>query len=208
MEPLFVCPPPESLTAIPTQACPERFDQIVRFGFQRKQATPSFTPTTILLEATWTALMAETDDTKLVLSPLIPNVVIPPGEVLKEGGNDNTTINGIPKLAGRGFAAVTAQLQDVEMAVRAALRALASESALQPGFTNLWMYMFNRYGQIIAALESTTNPGIDVYNVMVGDTGTEGLNKSNVNNLSFDLAPGWSDNVVLYKPTAFNPLNL
>jgi len=206
MEPLFTCPPSESLETIPDQECPEVFDQIIRFGYQRIQDTPSFTATTIITAAPWSPLLTATDDTKMVLTPLVPNVVIPTGEILKEGGNDNTTINGIPRLSGRGFVPVTAQLENIERAVRAALRKLASESALQPGFTNLWMYMFNRFGQIIANEDGS---GIYVYNVMVGDTGTEGFNKQNKNNLSFDLAPGWSDKVRIFTPTApFNPLNL
>lgn len=205
MDALFTCPPPAALADIPAQDCPERFDQIVRLFFQRKQSVPSFTEATILLEATWTPLLTAVDDTKVIKSPLIPNIVIPTGEIIKEGGNDNTTINGIPKLGGRSFVAVTAQLQDVEAAVRSALRALASESALQPGFTNLGFFMVNRFNQIIAKSDGDS---IDVYNVMVGDVGTEGLNKSNVANLSFDLAPGWSDDVAIFTPTDFQPINL
>jgi hypothetical protein len=207
-EALFACPPPTALATIPAQTCPERFDQIVKFYFQRVQATPSFTTATILLQATWTPLLTAVDSTKVVKSPLVPNVVIPVGEVLKEGGNDNTTINGIPRLAGRGFVAVTANLQDAEAAVRTAIRALAAESALQPGYTNLWVYPVNRFGQILGVLNGSNVEGIKVYNLYVGDTGTEGLNKSNINNLTFDLEPGWSDNVKLYTPTAFNMLNL
>jgi hypothetical protein len=207
MNPLFVCPPPTALASVPTQECPVRFDQICRFGFQRMQATPSFTTTTLLAQATWTPLLTETDDTKVILSPLVPGFVIPTGEVLKEGGNDNSTINGVPRLNGLGFVACTGQLQDVEAAVADALRALASESALQPGYTNLWMYMFNRFGQIITDVSSTNCPGIPVYNVCVGDVGTEGLNKSNLHNLSIDLAPGWSKTVKMFTPS-FNPLTL
>jgi hypothetical protein len=207
MDALFLCPPPAALATVPTQACPERYEQIVRFGIQRKQAVSSFTTTTILASGTWTPLLAETDSTKLILTPLIPNVVIPAGEVLKEGGNDNTTINGIPKLAGLPFVPVTAQLQDANSAVRAALRALASESAVFPGFTNLWIYPINRFGQILGVLDGTEVKGIPAYNFVVGDVGTEGLNKANVANLSFDLAPGWSDGVAIYTPT-FDPLAL
>lgn len=206
MEPLFVCPPPTALASVPDQTCPERFDQIVKFFFQRKQTSPSFTTTTVLLEATWTPLLVATDSTKIVKTPLVPNVVIPTGEVLKEGGNDNTTINGIPRLTGRGFVGATMQLQDVEAPVRAALRALAAESALQPGFTNLQMYMVNRFGQLIYNKSGSNVFGFDVYNLMVGDVGTEGLNKSNIANMSFDLAPGWSDSAAIISVPAFNLL--
>lgn len=207
MNPLFVCPPPTALASVPTQECPVRFDQICKFGFQRMQAAPSFTTTTLLAQATWTPLLAATDDTKIIISPYVSNFVIPPGEVLKEGGNDNTTLNGIPRLNGLGFVACTGQLQDIESAVAEALRALASESALQAGVTNLWMYMFNRFGQIITDIDSTNAPGIPVYNVCAGDTGTEGFNKSNINNFTFDLAPGWSRKVKMFTPS-FNPLTL
>jgi hypothetical protein len=206
MEPLFVCPPPTALASVPTQACPERFDQIVRLMIQRKQTSPSFTTTTVLLEATWTPLKTAVDSTEVVGTPLLANVVIPPGEVLKVGGNDNTTINGIPRLAGRGFVGVTVQLQDVQATTRAALRALAAESALQPGFTNLWAYFVNRFGQVIYSASSTNVLGFDLYNFMVGDVGTEGLNKSNIANMSFDLAPGWSDNAASLSVPAFNLL--
>lgn len=207
MDALFLCPPPAALASVPTQACPERFDQIVRFAIQRKQATSTFTTTTLLTQATWTPLLAAVGSTKVILTPLIPNVVIPAGEVLKEGGNDNTTINGIPKLAGLPFVPVTAQLQDANSAVRAALKALASESAVFPGFTNLWVYPINRFGQIIGVLDGANVNGIPAYNFIVGDVGTEGLNKANIANLSFDLAPGWSNGVAVYNPT-FDPLSL
>jgi hypothetical protein len=136
MNPLFTCPPPTALATIPTQACPERFDQIVRFFFQRKQSTASFTTTTIKTSATWTPLLAATDSTKVIGSPQIPNVVIPAGEIAKEGGNDNTTINGIPRLLGLNHVGVTANLLDANSAVRAALRGLASESAVAPGWSD------------------------------------------------------------------------
>ena len=203
MEPLFICPPAAALTEIPNQDCAEVFGQIQRFFFQRKQATPSFTSTTIKVAATWTPLLAASGDTKMVATPLIPNVVIPAGEILTEGGNDNTTLNGIPRLLGRGFAGVTMQLPNADKEVRSAIRKLANESK---GFTNLWMYMVNAFGQVIANADSS---GIDVYNVMVGDPGTEGFNRDNIANMRFDLAPGWADNVILHTPTApFNPLNL
>lgn len=206
MNPLFSCPPPAALATIPAQACPEVWDQIVKFAFQRKQASPSFTSATIKVAATWTPLLTATDNTKIVITPYIAGVVIPPSEVLKEGGNDNSTINGIPRIGGLGHVSVTAQPQSLAAAVRTALQGLGSESAISPGFTNLWVYFFNRYGQIIANADGS---GFDAYNVMGGDAGTEGFNKLNTINWGFDLAGGWSTNATLYQPTApFNPLTL
>lgn len=203
---LFNCPPPAELPDIPDFTCPEAWDQIQKFAFQRIQATPSFTATTIKAAATWTPLLAASDDTKIVITPYIPGVVIPPGEILKEGGNDNTTLNGIPRINGLGFVAVTSQTQNIPAAIRTALQSFVSESAIQPGFTNIWMYMFNRFGQIIANADGS---GIPVYNILGGDVGTEGFNRPNMMNFGFDLAPGWSKTATLFTPTVpFNPLNL
>lgn len=206
MDPLFSCPPPTALTTIPAQACPEIWDQWVRFAFQRKQASPSFTAATIKVAATWTPLLTAADSTKIVLTPLMAGIVIPPGEILKEGGNDNSTINGIPRVTGLGFVPITATPQSLQAAVRSAIQALGAESALSPGFTNIWMYGINRFGQIIANADGS---GFDAYNIMIGDSGTEGFAKLNTNNFGFDMAGGWSKTATLYTPTApFNPLNL
>lgn len=205
MDPLFTCPPAASLEAIPVQDCPEAFDQIVKIAFQRAQSPATFDATTIITQAPWTAALAASDDTKIVITPYLLGLTIPAGEILKEGGNDNSTINGVPKINGRGFVSIAAQLHNAKKEIRAAIRKLLSESALQPGATNLWMYMFNRSNQIIA---NSDGSGIDAFNVLVGDVGTEGFNKDNIANFNIDLAPGWSDDVVIFKPTAFKPLAL
>lgn len=208
MEELFLCPPASEIADIPDQACPERFDQIVRLILQRKQAAPLLTTTTGLLVANWTPLLTEEDDTKVQGTPLFGGATIPIGEIRKTGGGDNSTINGMPILGGRNFVTVPVQLQDVEAAVRKAIRTYAADSALQPGFTNLTAYLVNRFGQIICRKVDTALYGIDIYNLYVSDTGSEGLGAANVNTMSFDLAPGWSDDVVVIKPTDFNPMYL
>ena len=206
MEPLFICPAPEVLETIPEQECAEIIDQIDMMLLQIIQDAPSFTAATILLQATWSPLMAANDATKVVKSPYLPNVVIPRGEILKEGGNDNSTINGIPKLNGRSFVGVTMELHNANRTIRAAFRKMASQSALQPGVTRIWAYFVNRFGQIIANADGS---GFPVYNVMVGDPGTDGFNKDTIANLSFDLAPGWADNMQVFTPAAgFNPHRL
>lgn len=201
MNPLFTCPPPTALATIAAQACPERFDQIIKIFIQRTQVTPSFTHANILLSATWTPLLVAADSTKVVKTPAIPNIVIPPGGIAKEGGDDNTTINGIPRLLGLQHVSVTAMLIDADKTTRAALRGLATESSISAGYTGLWAYFVNRYGQVIASISGANDAGFPIYNFVVGDVGTQGFNKVNEANLSFDLAPGWSDNAVMYTPS-------
>lgn len=204
---LFACPLPDALADIPATDCPVKFDQIQKFAFQRIQATPSFTPTNILTVPEWHALLIAGDDSKIVITPYLNSVVIPPGDALTEGGNDNTTLNGIPTLRGLGFVNVTAQLRNVSAETAAGLRALTAEST-QNGFTNVWVYMFNRFRKIIGSLESARVAGFPVYNLIVTDVSTEGFGKDNIYNVQFAMAGGWSEFWQEYAPTTFNPLNL
>ena len=208
MSELFICPLPDSLNDIPKAGCTVRFDQIQKLAFQRLQSgDPSFTPSSILLKATWDALLAADDDTKLVITPYITNLVIPQGTLLTEGGNDNTTLNGIPVARGYGFVGVTAQLKNVPADVALALRTLTPESTLNGG-TNLWVYFFNRNGSVIGDLENSFVAGFKVYNLFISDVGSAGFQQDNIFDISFSMTGGWSDNFAMYTPTAFNPLNL
>lgn len=206
MEPLFTCPPPTALPSIPSQDCPEVWEQIDTILFQRIPANgePSFTETTILDQATWTPLMTASDNTKAIKSPLLPNFIIPPSEALTEGGNDNTGLNGIPRFLGHGFVTVTFDLYNRNAAVRNALASLAAQTASQPGETLVWAYFVNRFKQIVAGEDGS---GIPVYNFNVGDPGTEGYNKYTIAKGSFHLPAGWSKGLKLFTPT-FDPHKL
>ena len=135
MNDLFTCPQPTALASAPNPTCPVRFDQIQKMGIRRISGATALTTATVLLAATITPLLSATDNTKLLISPWLSNFIIPNSEPLKEGGNDNTTINGIPKLNGFGFVNVTFQLKNVESTTADAMRALASESANSVAWT-------------------------------------------------------------------------
>jgi hypothetical protein len=194
---LFSCPAPATLSAIPQQNCAVRWDQVVKLLFQRKQATSSFDATTIKDEANWTPLLTANDSTKVVISPYLNNVVVPPGEAITAGGNDNTTIGGVRQLKGKGFQACSFELRNADAAVRAAVDKLTSESALVPGFTNLWVYPVNQFGQIICKSDGS---GIPIYNFFVGGPGSEGYLSDNVQIGSFDLKGGWDKDVTVITP--------
>ncbi len=201
MEPLFFCPPATALTAIPNQDCGIRFDQIQRIAFQRKQATPSFTAASIKVQATWTPLLAATDATKIVLTPRMAALTISGGEPLYEGGNDNSTINGVRQLRGIGASNLSGNLQDVRGTILAAIRALVNESS---GDSNIWAYFINIYNQIIAESDGA---GIDVSNIIAGDPSSAGFGAPNISLFSLELPPGWFDAVDVFNATApFKPL--
>lgn len=200
------CPLPNALGAVPETNCPVIFGQIAKIAIQRIQAVPSFTLVNALLKATWTPLLAAADDEKIVLTPMVNNVVLPQSELLTEGGNDNTTINGIRNVRGLGAVTVTGQILNITEATKAALQALFGESkSPTPGATNLWGYFLTTDGKVIGKKEGLNLAGIPIYNLALTDPGSEGYNKDNVFNFSFDMEGGWSDGFEVLK-TDFKPL--
>lgn len=204
----LICPLPTELEDIPATDCPVQFDQIVRFVFQRVgQAT--FTPVTIKIVATWTPLLAAADDTKVVLTPLFAETVIPQSTALTAGGNDNTTFNGIPDYNGEGFVQVTGQFRGLSAAAAEALRSYTVESiANSVGGTNLEVQFINRYSKIIADKGAVNVTGFKCYNFRLSTVGSEGLNAKNKHAFSFDLLPNWDKNATMYAATDFDPLTL
>lgn len=209
------CPLPESLTAIPQAACPFKFDQIVRLGFQRRQpsATPPFaTLAAMQTLATWTGFRDAVDDTKIVLSPIISGLVIPKSEGLFTGGNDNTTFNGIADYNGEGAITVTGTLKNIPPVIKRAMDLLVQESLSSAiGISNLTLYMFNRSGYGFAfnitngEVATTTFKGFPTYNFRISSAGSEGFNAPNVNDISFQLPADWADYLISFKPN-FDPL--
>ena len=68
------CPKATALTEVPTQDCPIDFSQIQRYGFQRggNKFDTAGTPTSdITLLADWQVVRTATDDSKIVISPLL-----------------------------------------------------------------------------------------------------------------------------------------
>jgi hypothetical protein len=210
MNDLFSCPKPTALAAAPDPSCPVRFDQIQKMGIRRITGKTSLTTATILLATNITPLLSASDDTKLLITPFLMDFKIPQSEPIKQGGNDNTTLNGIPKLEGFGFVTVTAEIRNVDFSTAQALRALASESGgIMPGQTNLEGFLFNRYQKVIVDNPSSTVAnGFKLYNFAVSDVGTEGLNKDNIFKISFELEPLWSNTAKILTPTDWNPLTV
>jgi hypothetical protein len=208
---LLVCPLPAFIADVPSQDCPVRFDQIQRMMLTRLTST-SFTVTSILLEATWTPRMTASDDEKIVGTPKFASMVLPMPDPIRTGGDDNTTINGIPVLEGLARVSITGLLiRNMNAEVSKALRSLTAESAPQPGETNLGVYFINRFKQIIFS-KGTGTPALaepfPIYNFVVSDVGSEGYNKDNTHSISFDLEGGWSENFDMLQITEFNPLTI
>lgn len=200
----IVCPLPAALVDIPTQDCPFIFDQIVRQAFQLAGQS-SFTEATIKVLATWTPLLASSDATKVVTSPIFAELVIPQSEALTTGGNDNTTFNGIPQYNGEGAVTVTYQISNLSPETKTALESLTAFSlAGATGKSRLTTFLFNKDGKII----SDNHKGFPIYNFRISSVGSEGFNTPNKHAVSFTLMPGWDRNAVISEPTDFDPLTI
>lgn len=198
------CPLPAALTVIPAFNCGIQFDQIVKIAFQRRQdGDPSFDETDLITaKASWDPLLAAVGATKVVVSPVFTGFTIPASEPLVQGGNDNSTFNGIPEYNGEGSVTPAGQFKNVPVNVLNAMDSLSQESlASSVGKSNLTAFFITKDGMII----HNNGKGFPIYNFRVGTTGSEGFNAKNIAPFSFSLDPYWDRTAVVSDP-AFDPL--
>lgn len=203
------CPAATSLTTIPAVACGENFGQIQKVAFQRLRKADgsrnSFTTAaSILLKASWTALLSAEDGSKVVVSPYIEAPTSEPGAVRTYGGG-NETLGGIEEVLGAEPTAFSAVLRRMPQNVIKIMKELSCES----NAGNLGVYLFNDNGQIEAIQDpetATTYYPIPIRSFFVSDKGHGGLENPDSNNISWQFAPNYSDDLKIITPTDFNPL--
>ena len=203
------CPAAAAITTIPAVACGENFGQIQKVAFQRLRKADgtrnSFTSTaSILLKASWTALLAAVDGSKVVVSPYIEAPTSEPGAARTFGGG-NETLGGVEEILGAEPTAFSAVLRRMPQNVIKIMKELMCES----NAGNLGVYLFNDNGQIEALQDQTTATTyypIPIRSFFVSDKGHGGLENPDSNNMSWQFAPNYSDDLKIVTPTDFNPL--
>lgn len=203
------CPAATSITTIPAVACGENFGQIQKVAFQRilkaDGTKNSFTSSAaITLKASWTALMAAADGSKIVVSPYIEAPTSEPGAARTFGGG-NETLGGVEVILGAEPTAFSAVLRRMPQSVIKIMKELMCEA----NAGNLGVYLFNENGQIEAIQDGTTATTyypIPIRALFVSDKGHGGLENPDVNNIQWQFAPNYSDNLAIVTPTDFNPL--
>lgn len=203
------CPAAAALTTIPAVTCGENFGQIQKVAFQRLYQADgtrnSFTTTNdIKLKASWTALMAAAAGTKIVVSPYIEAPTSEPGAARTFGGG-NETLGGIEEVLGPEPTPFSAVLRRMPQNVIKIMKELSCES----NTGNLGVYLFNDSGQIEALQDPsvvTTFYPIPIRSFFVSDKGHGGLESPDANNISWQFAPNYSDDLKIITPTDFNPL--
>lgn len=198
------CPAPSALTEIPTQDCGVNLNQIQRVAFQRigsqfgTNAQPA--ANSILELADWQALKAATDNTKIVITPLIgANPTIDPGDAITNGGGDNSTLNGVEEVEGVNPSSFSAEFKELSPEIEKAMKAIICEK-------NLVVYFILQGGKIAAkTIDADNQTGFSIQSPFVSDRGNQGFATKDTHTLTFSLTAGWSEDLVIIDPN-FNPL--
>ena len=206
---LFNCPVGPYLGAIAPTDCPIKWDQTQKMVFGRKDATRFPNAGSFVSQAHWQSLFNVLSDARLVITPYVSSLVVPATEVLTTGGNDNTTIDGVPEVTGVGFATVSMVLKNISAETANEIRLLGTETMIMPGVTNIEGYFLQTSDAVVYNKTATLAAyrGFDIYNLVITDIGNEGLNSNTMYNLTFNVKGGWSQ-YWGYQVLPFNPRDL
>lgn len=203
------CPAAAAIGTIPNVTCPENFGQIQKVAFQRlfkaDGTKNSFTNSTdIKLKASWTALLAAADGSKVVISPYINAPADSGGDARRtSGGNDD--LGGIPQVLGGNAVQFDGSLRSVPQSVIKIMKDLQCEA--QNG--NLGVFLFDEHGNIEAEQDPTTATTfypIPIRSLFVGSKIHGNFDAKDSNAISWMYPDNYSDNLAIVKPTDFNPL--
>lgn len=191
---LFACPIPAVLPTISDQGdCLASSGNIIGLGFQLVQVTPSFTDSSIKTLATFTPLLASATATALRYVPVV-NFSVAAGEAITEGGNDQSTFQGLPKLKGGGYSTATFTLEGVSAALAKEIRALTKFSRAGGGRTKLRVFFFTEDNYVISDADFN---GLKTYGLFIGDATKGGSYKpEDMYGGQFYLEYGWSHDAV------------
>ena len=204
------CPAAAALTTIPNVACPENFGQIQKVAFQRLvsvtegQSDPNEIANIEAL-ASWTALLAAANDTKIVISPYINAPTDGGGDArLSSGGNDD--LGGIPEVLGGNPVTFEGSLRGVPQSVIKAMKSLQCEA----NAGNLGVFLFDENGNIEAIKhtegQKTTYRPIPIRALFIGSKIHGNWDAKDSNLISWQYPDNYSDDLVILTPTDFNPL--
>lgn len=202
------CPAASALTTIPNVACAENFGQIQKVAFQRlRQANGTankFDSTSAIgLLASWTALMAATDGTKIVISPYINSPADSGGDArMSSGGNDD--LGGIATVLGGNPVQFDGQIRSVPQSVIKVMKELQCEA----NAGNLGVFLFDENGNIEALQDPTTATTyypIPIRGLFIGSKIHGNYDAKDSNLISWQYPDNYSDDLVIVKPS-FNPL--
>lgn len=203
------CPAAAALNTIPNVQCPENFGQIQKVAFQRlRQADGtrnSFTSAAdIKLLASWAALLAAANGSKIVVSPYINAPADSGGDARRSsGGNDD--LGGIAEVLGGN----PVQFDGVFRAIPQSVIKVIKELECEANAGNLGVFLFDENGKIeaIAGETAGTYYPIPIRSLFIGSKIHGNFDAKDSNSISWMYPDNYSDDLVIVTPTDFNPLN-
>ena len=203
------CPAAAAITTIPVVTCPENFGQIQKVAFQRLQKADgtknSFTnAAAITALASWTALLAAADGSKIVVSPYINAPADSGGDARRTGGG-NDDLGGISQVLGANPVQFDGSLRSIPQSVIKAMKELMCEA--QAG--NLGVFLFDENGKIEAIQDETTPTTyypIPIRSLFIGSKIHGNFDAKDSNAISWMYPDNYSDNLAIVTPSDFNPL--
>lgn len=202
------CPAVAAIATIPNVTCPENFGQIQKVAFQRLRkadgtANKFTSEASILLKASWTALMTAVDGSKIVISPYINAPADSGGDArLTSGGNDD--LGGIPTVLGGNPVQFDGSLRSIPQSVIKTMKELECEVAAG----NLGVFLFDENGKIEAVKGATDGDysPIPIRALFIGSKIHGNYDAKDSNAISWQYPDNYSDDLVILSPTDFNPL--
>lgn len=201
----LLCPRPTQLAALAIPQCLEQFGQIVRLFIQRRNddngvkqefdiaaANPN-------AKASWTALNAATNSSKVIFTPEIGGSDLTPGEARTVGGG-NATPGGETIFLGSNPTPFAGNFLNVPQSVIETLKTYQGE--------DLQLFLVNEDGQIAGEVDSHASPtkfsGFHIRKSwFVGDKKTGDRENLDYNAIRFEMQPNWSDKFHIIKPSDF-----
>lgn len=203
------CPAAAAISTIPNVTCPENFGQIQKVAFQRLRKADgtknSFTSAAAITAlASWTALLAATDGSKIVVSPYINAPADSGGDARRSsGGNDD--LGGIAQVLGGNPVQFDGSLRSVPQSVIKTMKELECEA--QAG--NLGVFLFDENGKIEAIQDqdtATTYYPIPIRSLFIGSKIHGNFDAKDSNAISWLYPDNYSDDLAIVTPADFNPL--
>lgn len=205
MNPLFAllcaCPPAAEPGDVDQLSCAEDFGQIQKIILQRRYSSGTteneIAIASATLEATWVALQAAADSTKVVWSNTVGEPANTPGAALTFGSG-NQVPNGIPVVTGREASPFTMLMYSHTQVIAAQMKAWQCEEAS--------VFFINADGQIAGRIDDQDTPAqfsgfpIQLNSMFVGDKQFGGFGEPDRNALQFSLKPNWSDDFYIVTP--------
>ena len=154
------------------------------------------------LLASWTPLLAATDNTKVVQTPYINAPDSSAGEARTFGGG-NQTRNGITKIKGRNPSSFEGMFYEERQDTIEALKKYQDK-------TGMGIWIVDENGDIGCLADDVANPTtyypIPIEALFIGDKAFGNFEDVDSNMISFELAPNWSDKFTVVRPSDFNAL--